>query len=244
MILALILAADLASRVAAAPDGEVRMTFAARPGICAGNHGRTYYGSDDDADVEWNPDCQPGPIRIVLWVAGHQPTKLHTYVGGQWRARPGTTITDLGPVSDREAADYLLGLAEHTPTHIGRDAIFPATLADSVTVWPRLIALARNADAPNETRKQAVFWLGQAAASATGALDSLANEPQLDRSVREEAIFALSQRPANEGVPILLRIARTNPDPALRRKAMFWLGQSGDPRALALFEAILTGPGH
>ena len=29
-------------------------------------------------------------------------------------------------------------------------------------------------------------------------------------------------------------------DPEIRRKALFWLGQSEDPRALALFEELLT----
>jgi hypothetical protein len=28
----------------------------------------------------------------------------------------------------------------------------------------------------------------------------------------------------------------------LRRKAIFWLGQSDDPRALSLFEELLTKP--
>ncbi len=28
-------------------------------------------------------------------------------------------------------------------------------------------------------------------------------------------------------------------DPEIRRKAMLWLGQSNDPRAIALFEEIL-----
>jgi len=60
--------------------------------------------------------------------------------------------------------------------------------------------------------------------------------------VREQAVFALSQRPREEGVPALLRIARTHHDPMLRRRAIFWLGQSNDPRALALFEELLTKP--
>jgi HEAT repeat protein len=58
--------------------------------------------------------------------------------------------------------------------------------------------------------------------------------------VREQALFALSQRPRDEGVPALIRIAKTNKAPELRRKALFWLGQSEDPRALALFEDLLT----
>jgi hypothetical protein len=37
----------------------------------------------------------------------------------------------------------------------------------------------------------------------------------------------------------LIRIARASPDPELRKTALFWLGQTEDPRALALFEEIL-----
>ena len=60
-----------------------------------------------------------------------------------------------------------------------------------------------------------------------------------DREVRKHAVFALSQRPREEAVPELVRIARTHRDPEIRKTAMFWLGQSGDPRAIALFEEIL-----
>jgi len=62
-----------------------------------------------------------------------------------------------------------------------------------------------------------------------------------DRGVRDAAVFALSQRPKNEGVPALLRLAQNDADPEIRRKAVFWLGQSDDPRALNFFEQVLTG---
>jgi HEAT repeat protein len=91
-----------------------------------------------------------------------------------------------------------------------------------------------------ERRRTAVFWLGQAAGAAAGqALDSIAGDEQGDRGVRKQAVFALSQRSADEGVPALIRIARSNRDPELRKTALFWLGQSDDPRALDLFEEIL-----
>ena len=64
----------------------------------------------------------------------------------------------------------------------------------------------------------------------------------MDRDVREQAVFALSQQPREVGVPALLQIARTNRDPDVRRKAFFWLGQTHDPRALALFEEVLSRP--
>ena len=38
----------------------------------------------------------------------------------------------------------------------------------------------------------------------------------------------------------MIQAARANQNPAVRKQAMFWLGQSKDPRALAFFEEILT----
>ena len=52
-------------------------------------------------------------------------------------------------------------------------------------------------------------------------------------------MFALSQRPADEGVPALIRVVRSSREPEIVRTALFWLGQSEDPRALTLFEEIL-----
>ncbi len=60
-----------------------------------------------------------------------------------------------------------------------------------------------------------------------------------DTEVRKRAVFALSQMPKDEGVPKLIEVARTHRNAEVRKQAMFWLGQSGDPRALKFFEDIL-----
>jgi hypothetical protein len=243
-------AQSIASRVARISNGTVRMTFAARPGICgSGNsirhsngRGRTTWGDNWNysPDVEWETDCSLGPARVVIDKRGGQPTDLRFYVGGRWRpAAP--DVVDLGTVPAREAADYLLSMAQNDRGSIGRKAIFPATIADSAEVWPTLIKIARNPDLPRESRTQSVFWLGQAAGdAATANLNSLVLDNSVDREVREQAVFALSQRPHDEGVPALIAVAKTNKDPEIRKKALFWLGQSGDPRALDLFEELLT----
>ena len=75
---------------------------------------------------------------------------------------------------------------------------------------------------------------------ATEGLSELAEDEDEDREVRESAVFALSQLGDDEGVPALIRIARSNKDPKIRRTALFWLGQSEDPRALDLFEELLA----
>lgn len=223
-------------RVTSAPDGTVRFSFAARPGVCGNGHN---VNIQDSRNPDWESDCEAGPVRTVLTISGGKVSRVRSYVGGRWRAG-GTGVTDLGTVAAPEAANYLLDLASRVPGG-SNEAVFAATLADSAMIWPALVRLAKNESVPKETRRSAVFWLGQAAGTAaTASLDSLVGDPQGDRQIREAAVFALSQRPKDEGVPALIRVAQTNRDPDIRRKAMFWLGQSDDPRALALFESILT----
>ncbi len=229
-------AQSLADRVRGAPDGTVRLSFAAREGVCGrGPYSTIASGNPSD---EWESDCAQGPVRVSLRVRGGRVTGSETYVGGRWRAgRAG--VTDLGTVPARQAADLLLELAPGVGGD-GGELVTAAALADSVVVWPRLLRMARDAGIGQETRRQAVFWLGQAAGeAATRGLDSLVDEDRADLEVRKQAVFALSQRPAEEGVPALIRIARTHRHPALRKQALFWLGQSEDPRALSLFEEIL-----
>ncbi len=255
LLLALaLLQQPLDRRIAAAPDGIVRLTFAARPNVCGngrgsvsmdcedGNCGRytVNVGNRDRSDVEY--DCDPGPVRVSLRVSGGHVTSLRTYVGGRWRTAT-DGVTDLGTVGAREAAAYFLALVTKESGAGAENAVFPAILADSVTVWPDLLRIARDGRVSRGARRQSVFWLGQAAGeAATRGLTDLVDDRSTDRDVREQAVFALSQRPHDEGVPALIRIAKENPDPELRRKAIFWLGQSDDPRALALFEELLTKP--
>ncbi len=241
---------SIADRVQQVRNGVVHLSFASRPGVCGNGANSISFGSSrqinwsyrDEAD-EWSADeCEPGPVRVSLSVADGIVTRLRTYVGGEWRApregRP--AATDLGMLSVRDATDYLLRLAETGGGRAAKEAIMPAILADSVVLWPRLLTLAKNEQRPREIRKNAVFWLSQAAGEAASAgLDSLVYANDVDREVREQAVFALSQRPREEGVPLLIKVVRTNKDPSIRKKALFWLGQSDDPRAIALFEEIL-----
>jgi hypothetical protein len=230
-------------------DGKVRMSFASRPGVCGdgyssismdgGGGWHMHRGRSDDWDVE----CEHGPVRVVLRVRDREVTGVDTYVGGRWRA-PATSTIDLGTVSVQQATDYLLSLARRSGGDAGEEAIFPALLADSVTVWPELLEMARDRSLRRDTRKSAVFWLGQTAAdAATEGLSEIAYDDEAELEIRKMAIFALSQRPADEGVPALIEVVRTSRDPALVKNALFWLGQANDPRAIELFEEILLGRG-
>lgn len=237
-------AQSIADRVDQVRDGTVRISFAARAGVCGDGRGVISTSGLHEmrrSSADWESDCEHGPVRLVLRVRDGGVTAIDTYVGGRWR--PGAQgTTDLGVVSAPGAAKYLLALARRAEAGVGKEAILPAVLADSVITWPALLAIARDRSVARGTRKSAVFWLGQAAGeAATGGLTEVVEDESGDLEIRKTAVFALSQRPGRQGVPALIEIARDNPNLVLRRQAFFWLAQSDDPRALALFEAVLGG---
>ena len=231
------LAQSIADRVAAVRDGQVRMSYDARDGVCGNGRNISTHRDTDD----WEAWCEPGPVRVALDIRDHEIIDIDTYVGGRWRRRD--QATDFGMVPAQEAAQYLLSVAKTVDGEVGEDAVFPATIADGVVVWPDLLEIAKDRSLRRDTRKSAVFWVAQAAGDAAAeGLEDIVYEDPGDREVRESAIFALSQFQENEGVPILIRIVRTHPDPEIKRKAIFWLGQSDDPRVVELFEELLVKP--
>ncbi|MBI2409383.1 MAG: HEAT repeat domain-containing protein [Gemmatimonadetes bacterium] len=91
-----------------------------------------------------------------------------------------------------------------------------------------------------ELRKQALFWAAQSGAVSTATLGELYGKNN-DREMREQVIFTLSQRGNKDpgAVDKLLEIAKTEPDRELRKRAIFWLGQSKDPRAAQFLQQII-----
>ena len=235
-------AQSLAARVEAEKDGAVTFHYAPRPGICGDGEsfvrtGRSSYHGSFSTKRKMEP-CEFGPVQVRLTLEDGVAHRIETWVG-TLRSR---NARDLGEVSAPEAARYLLTLAERGAS--GK-AIFPAVLADSATVWPALLEIARGTDGGSRaSRKDALFWLSR---FASGAVAGRPNDPfadddeekSADDELKTHAVFVLSQLPRDEGIPQLLQVARSNKSWRVRSQALFWLGQSGDPRAIDLFESVL-----
>jgi len=231
-------AAGVAGDVAAVSDGEVRLTYDARPDVwgdghnlCIGNRGRQWFDGRDD--------LTNGPVRVTLTKRGDRVVEVEMAVGGRWRRTSDDTV-DLGAVDAAEAAAFLLDLARHARhDDLARDALCAAVVAADVTVWPDLLAIARDPDAGRAARNQAVFWLAHEAGEAVlrGHEDLDRDDPEVE--VKEQAVFAISQRNKHKSIPVLMDIARSHSDPRIRSRAIFWLGQEPDPRAVDLFATIL-----
>jgi hypothetical protein len=104
-----------------------------------------------------------------------------------------------------------------------------------------LIELARpNGGSEARIRRDALFWMAQLAGEDMAAQirNSAENDP--DVAVKRHAVFALSQLPKDQSIPLLIEQARTNKSLEVRKQAVFWLGESGDARAFAFLEGVLT----
>lgn len=231
-------AQSLAARIDAVRDGTVLMTFAARPGVCGDGHGSTWIQDSrsvrDASDRQWV--CMPGPVRVALGRADKQTISVRTRVGGRWNAA--SSETDLGDVSPSDAAHYLLDLARTLSGKSADEALSAAAFADAENLSPELERLVRDEGASLETRKQALFWLGQ------GDVPTRDLAALYDRlgpfALREHFTFVISQRRNDLALDKLIDVARRDPDLEIRKRAMFWLGQSREPRAIKFFHDLLT----
>jgi HEAT repeat protein len=93
-----------------------------------------------------------------------------------------------------------------------------------------LLEIVNDPKEPTEVRKQALFWAGQSNAIDVEGLAKIYKTSK-DSEMREQAIFALSQRPESKAIKIMIELARTEKDPEMRKQLVFWIGQSGDPAA-------------
>jgi hypothetical protein len=143
-----------------------------------------------------------------------------------------------GQVGQAGTAREIATLISDPDQEIGKGALFAISQQKDDDAARTLIAAARDHDLASEVRKSAVFWLGQTASErATEGLKSMISDENAD--VKKQAVFALSQMKTDKSLDALIDIARTSKDREVRKSALFWLGQSNDPRALKLFEEIL-----
>jgi hypothetical protein len=148
----------------------------------------------------------------------------------------------IGQQNDPGALRLLARTARTDPSEEVREgAVFGISQVELPEAVDELIALARGASERPGVRKQAVFWLGQAASKKSGGIleEIAAGAGELE--IQEHALFALAELPDHQGVEALVRLARTHKDARIRKKAVFWLGESEDPRALEAIIAIVKG---
>lgn len=103
-----------------------------------------------------------------------------------------------------------------------------------------LLEQAGNPKWSMDVRKQALFAASQGGGVPAAQLGAIYDK-SADTEMREQVIFALSQRSSRDAAAVdkLLEVAKNEKDKELRKKAIFWLGQSKDPRAAKLLQELI-----
>jgi HEAT repeat protein len=207
-------------------------------------HGSFTVSGDADHRSDRTVSLEGGDTMLVLFRAEQgRLERLRTYSAGCALDAGGLPVVWLTDVRPAESVKLLRSLVasgglEEKAGRVGEPALAALAFHADPSALEALMGLARQ-DASGHVRGQALFWLAQRAGSKVAGVITRAIEDDPETDVKRKAVFALSQLPREEGVPLLIDTARKNRNPAVRKQAMFWLGQSNDPRALAFFEEVL-----
>jgi HEAT repeat protein len=240
-------AQSLARRIDGASGNAVQFHLAARPGVCG--DGRNYIRTDTDSwygsinDFTRSQPCEAGPLRVVVVKSGSEIIKLESYVGPVATA---PDATDLGRVNAAEAVAWLGNLAKAGEGRVARDALLPLGLADSASVSPLLLDVARDQARSRDMRRGALNWLVRRRAAPdampTGELVTIvtrfASDANEHASFRQSALGQLARFDRGEGIPALVTMAQGTTDTWLARHATEALARSGDPRARRAVRAL------
>lgn len=237
----------LARRIEGSSAPNVQFHFSARAGVCG--DGRTYIRTDTDSwygsvnDFTRSQPCESGPVRVVVVRSDREPIRIESFAG---TLRTDSSATDLGRVPAAEAAAYLMSVAKSAEGRVGREALMPATLADSATISPALLEIARDQNRSRDMRRSAVNWLarrrdardGMQSAELVRVLAGFARNDTEHNTFRQNAVGVLSRLDRGEGVPTLIEMSEGTSDTWLARHAAEALGRSGDPRARRAVRAL------
>lgn len=239
-------AQPLAARIAAVRDGTVRLTYAARSGVCGDGRDVVRDGANtytlESMSTFRNAElsrCEFGPVRAEIERVDGGTRRIRLHVGGRWDAASG--VTDLGVVAAPDAARWFIAEARRQSGRNAARALYAAVFADSAAIAPELDALARDETAERSVRGGAVFALAALDdADAHRRLRALVTDDRLDTDRRGEAIIALAHGGIERDDARFLREIYPKLDPRLRDKVFLAVSHSDDRETLGWLVGRVT----
>ena len=151
-----------------------------------------------------------------------------------------TAIRALSERGEAAVDDLLKLFDSETMPEVRRTVLQSLSEIKSTRIEDKLFEVARGNDTV-DVRRQAIRLLGERATKRSlEFLSATAQSTTGDAEVQVQAVRAISERRAEESVPLLIKIAKTHPNQLVRKQAIRSLGESGDPRAVEYFREVLT----
>ena len=240
-----LMAQTLQSRVVGS-DGVVQIVYPSQPSACG--DGQTYIGNvfggsrTNVGDMSWSErngwstrECVHGPARVVVNVVGGEIARVRTYVGP---VPPASTDVRTMSTTAADASAWMSELVTSGVPRVASEMILPLILAEGPEPWGLLLKIARDENRSRDLKRNVMLWLSNGVSEHLGLTDADDGTSD-DDEMRKQAIYVLTQRPKNESVPQLIELARSAKHPSARKTAIYWLGQTGDPRAVDVYAELL-----
>ena len=186
---------------------------------------------------------EPAPnLMVLVRLQTNEIQRVRTLSGDCQVDAGGLQVYWMGDVNAAQSVEFLKTLVTNPALNIAaRDhsesALSAMALHRDAAASAAILDVAKNG-APR-MRQRALVWIARRAESQAVGIISQAIDNDPDAEVRKQAVSALGQLPRNEGIPLLIKLARSHTNPVVRKQAMQRLGQSNDPRALSFFEEVL-----
>ena len=114
----------------------------------------------------------------------------------------------------------------------------PAANQDRDKEVDLLIKTARS-DSDPEARKQALVQLSKRICEHREFVSEPDEKVDAETQKQKYEVLAIAKQRSYDPIPRLIDLAKTHPKTVIRRHALYYLGHSGDERALAFFEELV-----
>jgi hypothetical protein len=191
-----------------------------------------------NAPVQGPIRLEPAPnVMVLIRLQTSAIRRIRTLSADCQVDAGGLQVYWLGDVNAAQSVEFLKTLVTDDLRDQSDGAFSAMALHRDAAASAAILDLAKNG-APRVRQRALVFIARRAEPQAAGILtQAIDNDPDVE--VKKQAVSALSQLPRDEGVPLLIKLARSHTNPVVRKQAMQRLGQLNDPRALSFFEEVL-----
>ena len=195
------------------------------------------------SDSRTDPDIQD---KAIFALSQHRSPRAGAILRAYAERRDAPTenrekaIFWLGQHRSAENAQFLKDLyAKLDSDDLKEKVIFSLSQMGGTDNYRWLMDIALNEREDIELRKKALFWAGQGHSVDVADLVRLYDSMK-DREMRDQLIFVYSQRREEAALNKLFDIGKNDPDRELRKKAIFWIGQSRSPRAAQYLQELIN----
>jgi hypothetical protein len=192
-----------------------------------------------NAPVQGPIRLEPAPnMMVLIRLQAGEIRRIRTLSGDCQVDAGGLQVYWLSDANAAQSVEFLETVVTKVDLRDQSDSAFTAmALHRDAAASAAILDLAKNG-APR-LRQRALIWIARRAESQAAGIITQAIDNDPDIEVKKQAVSALSQLPRDEGIPLLIELARSHTNPVVRKQAMQRLGQSNDPRALSFFEEVL-----